>query len=451
MTLVDIIAQLAPRVYLPVLIRRLSGSGEESERRGLWAVPPVEEAITFLRAIKKPRDAMMFRLLFAGCLEVGQLLTLPVVGLDLGQERAFVGTLWDDRYSALDPVTCELLSAWTWQRPLDEVRFGMTRAALLRRFRIWAETTGLLQKYAELGLRFAPSAWRLTMATECFARGMEWPVLQLALGVATRYGLADHLQLEGMPMRAARYRAALEGGGAHLEGRATRYFSADALPREQVVEYLRARLPETAPADAVVVALCDLRLETMSAPDREWFREMGEELPLREHLGGDRLPYVPSASALLDVCEGLPVARFLYRSGLRSSERASVTAFDPATGLVSLPGRQAVVDADTAAQVAADPEVFALSDAAVRELVAAAGVRTGLAARFSALGRKFGVECLRHAYAVHLLEGGLDVDTLHALLGHEFRETTERYLRVAVGRWRAEYLRCHPVARGLMD
>lgn len=53
------------------------------------------------------------------------------------------------------------------------------------------------------------------------------------------------------------------------------------------------------------------------------------------------------------------------------------------------------------------------------------------AAKTAGIKKDISVHTLRHTYATHLLEDGLDIVSIKELLGHERIETTMIYLHVA--------------------
>jgi len=53
------------------------------------------------------------------------------------------------------------------------------------------------------------------------------------------------------------------------------------------------------------------------------------------------------------------------------------------------------------------------------------------AKRRAGITKAGGIHALRHAFATHAVEGGMDLATLQRLLGHDSITTTMRYVHVA--------------------
>lgn len=64
--------------------------------------------------------------------------------------------------------------------------------------------------------------------------------------------------------------------------------------------------------------------------------------------------------------------------------------------------------------------------------------------KFSGIQKHASPHTLRHSFATHLVENGVDLETVRELLGHESLATTGIYLNLAMGRKRRAYDEAHP-------
>lgn len=64
--------------------------------------------------------------------------------------------------------------------------------------------------------------------------------------------------------------------------------------------------------------------------------------------------------------------------------------------------------------------------------------------RVSGIQKHASPHTLRHSFATHLVENGVDLETVRELLGHESLATTGVYLQLAMGHKRRAYDEAHP-------
>jgi integrase/recombinase XerC len=166
------------------------------------------------------------------------------------------------------------------------------------------------------------------------------------------------------------------------------------------------------------------------------------------------------------------IMELIYSTGMRVAELVSrnLTDLDFATGMVRVQGKgskERIVPfgnpaADAVQQWLQDrssliadrirrghePEKEALflnnrgsrlTSRSVERLIAAYGVRAGIGVRVTP-------HALRHSFATHLLEMGLDLRSIQELLGHVSLSTTQKYIHLNLEQLTAVYDQAHPAA-----
>lgn len=437
------------------LARQLETSHDDEQEdeldRTRSAVPTPEELFQLLRAPDDQRDVVMMRLLWAAGLRSGELRALRA-----GDHDHTVGTLFvrggkgdKDRYVLLDPVTNRLLKAWTWNQPPEQLLFPLGSHALRLVVIKWARKIGLLQKYAAVGLRFSPHSFRHSFATHLYQGGMQPESVRFLLGhedmeTTLLYVHGDIRVWRERFLQALVRDASTPQPPSHGKG------PPESGPyRREVVAWILATVPPEGRLEEVVTALGQLRLGTMPSDERELVDALSGEIRFPDVVLGSRLPLMLSPDWIerLSCASGAPVlVRFLCGSGVLPAELPEVTDFDFKTGIAKVGARHVVVDPGTAHSVREHPEALAIEPEAAEALLWEGARKIGLAARYEGLGRTFTSNSLRCFFASRLCEGGMDLVALHNLLGHRSWATTQALALASPGRFRAEYLKCHPLA-----
>ncbi len=144
------------------------------------------------------------------------------------------------------------------------------------------------------------------------------------------------------------------------------------------------------------------------------------------------------------------VLRTLYSSALRVEELIALSAESvdlESSSLHLVGGRQVLVDEETFRGLSGlDWSSWSWTVDQVVALVQRAGAAGRVAERYAAMGRTLLPKALRYWCGAHCLENGMDLYTLHKLMGHTYVDTTESIMKLAVGRWRQLYDQCHPLS-----
>jgi site-specific recombinase XerD len=137
---------------------------------------------------------------------------------------------------------------------------------------------------------------------------------------------------------------------------------------------------------------------------------------------------------------------FIYSAGLRSKEVRNIRIPDIDFDRLTIHIRQTKYNKDRYVPLsplmvqglrkyiaAYNPKEFLFNGKEVGSKLSARGVQWTMreTLKLAGIAKEATVHTLRHSYATHLLEYGMDVDTLRQLLGHEHLTTTLVYLHVA--------------------
>ena len=158
------------------------------------------------------------------------------------------------------------------------------------------------------------------------------------------------------------------------------------------------------------------------------------------------------------------IAGLVYGTGMRISEALSVTVhdIDAARGVINVlktkvrrprvarlsPALLEVLRQYWRATRPPKPYLFPGRDPTrpLEQTIVQAAFKS--AARSAGLGKVVTPHILRHTFATHLLEGGVDIHTVQLLLGHANLAATLRYLHVSTAHVAGRLVPLHPLLGG---
>jgi integrase/recombinase XerD len=199
---------------------------------------------------------------------------------------------------------------------------------------------------------------------------------------------------------------------------------------------------------SILIAVAALRFLYKITLQKDWSLEEVIPAPKKP----EKLPVVLSPEEVLQFLGCVPNIRHrtilttCYAAGLRISEaiRLKVTDIDSQRMMIRVEQGKGQKDryvmlSGTLLQIlrrwwrVAKPKQWLFPSERVGDHISKDAVEQACqkAHRRCRISKPITPHCLRHAFAVHLLESGTDVRTIQLLLGHRSLATTARYLRIA--------------------
>jgi site-specific recombinase XerD len=223
--------------------------------------------------------------------------------------------------------------------------------------------------------------------------------------------------------------------------------SPERLGPEQVREYLLFLVNQEVSHSTFIQTVCGLRFLYETTLRRQW---MVEHIPYPK--GQKKLPTVLSRSEVLAMIESTAnlkhraILTTTYSTGVRVSELRNLQGTDIDSKRMVILVRQGKGRKDR--QVMLSPKLHVLlrdywkaykpkswlfpgRDRCVPITPSTVQAITRKAAREARITKRVTPHTLRHSFATHLLEAGVDLRTIQLLLGHRSLQTTSIYLHVA--------------------
>ena len=227
------------------------------------------------------------------------------------------------------------------------------------------------------------------------------------------------------------------------------------------------------PLEIITAAQAAMRAKQTEAANfeghkNEWNAELAEEVD-EDDKHDHRMPAVLTYLEIRDLLNAAKrnkrnylIIRMFYATGVRRSELEAIKLADLYLAEQKIlirtgkgdKDRYVMIDLETAKMLddfvygrALDDPIFDIGDQQMNRVVQRYASKLGILARYEAMGRRFSAHALRHTFATHLWESGIDVFILRDLLGHRYLGTTRRYVAIGLGRIAADYNAHHPLCK----